>query len=154
MNQRWTIGDTERGLRRRNIALGLLLSLLLAGIVVYQNQHNPDQYNDVLLWSIVGFVVLANLVNYVRYRRWLRRSAEHVLELTDDRLEFSTGGDVSTLELAEITALRVFRRSGAVRHIQLLLPNNRGIRLEGYDDLEGLSCALAERLPADKVMGK
>ena len=152
MNQRWTIGAGERTLRQRNIAWGLLLSALLAGVVVYQNQQIPEQYNDVLLWSVVGFVALANLVNYVRYRRWLRRSAKHFLELTDDRLAFSTGGDISTLELAEITALRVFRRSGEVRHIQLLLPNNRGIRLEGYGDLEGLSCALAERLPAEKIM--
>ncbi len=154
MNRRWTIGVGERSLRRRNIAWGLLLSALMVGVVVYQNQHNPKEYNDVLLWSVVGFVVLANLVNYVRYRRWLRRSAEHYLELTGDRLAFSTGGEVSTLELTEITALRVFRRSGEARHIQLLLPNNRGIRLEGYDDLEGLSSALAERLPAEKIMDK
>jgi len=154
MNRRWTIGSGERTLRRRNIAWGLLLSLLLAGIVVYQNHQDPERYNDVLLWSVVGFVALANLVNYLRYRRWLRRSAEHFLELADDRLAFSTSGDVSTLELGEITALRAFRRSGEVRHIQLLLPNNRGIRLEGYDDLAGLLRALSERLPADKIMGE
>jgi hypothetical protein len=153
MNQRWTIGASERSQRRRNILWGLLLSLLLAGIVAYQNQHKPQQYNDILLWSVVGFVALANLINYLRYRRWLGRSAKHFLELTDERLSFSTDGEVSSLELAQITALRVFRRSGHVRHIQLLLPNNRGIRLEGYDDLEGLLRALSDRLPADKIMG-
>jgi hypothetical protein len=152
--QRWTIGSGERSLRQRNILWGLLLSLLLAGIIAYQNQHDPQQYNDVLLWSVVGFVVLANLINYLRYRRWLARSANHFLELTDERLSFSTAGEVSSLELSGITALRIFRRSGVARHIQLLLPNNRGIRLEGYDDLEGLWRALVERLPAEKIMGE
>jgi hypothetical protein len=154
MSQRWTIGTGERALRRRNIAWGLLLSLLLAAMVAFLNQRDPQQYNEVLLWSVVGFVALANLVNYLRYRRWLRRSAEHSLELRDDRLRFSTADEESVLELDQVTALRVFRRSGQLRHIQLLLPNNRGIRLEGYDDLDGLLRALSERLPAAKIMGE
>ena len=52
----------ERTLRRRNIAWGLFLSLLLAGIVAFQNQRDPEQYNDVLLWSVMGFVALATLL--------------------------------------------------------------------------------------------
>jgi hypothetical protein len=35
------------------------------------------------------------------------------------------------------TAVRVFLRAeGHLRHIQIRLQNNRGIRLEGYQDLE------------------
>lgn len=152
MSERWVIGEGERDQRRRNNGLGLALSLLLVAIIVYQNHNYPAQYNDVLLWSVVGFVIAANLISYYRFRRYLKRSAGHFLELADGQLRFSTAGEVSSLELNQIAAMRVFRRGARVSHVQLLLTTNRGIRLEGYEEMEGLVAALTRRLPADKIM--
>ena len=36
---------------------------------------------------------------------------------------------------------------------QLKLRNNRGIRLEGYADLEQLGGAIADRIPEEQVVG-
>lgn len=152
MAERWVIGEGEKALRRRNIGWGLVLSALLAAIIAYQNRHYPEQYNDVLLWSVIGFVILANLVNYYRYRRYLVRCADHFLEIADGQLRFSTAGEVSSLDLKQIAAVRVFRRAQKLRHIQLLLSNHRGIRLEGYEDIDRLLRELADRLPAEKIM--
>jgi len=47
-----------------------------------------------------------------------------------------------------------YRRKGQVEHIQLKLRNGRGIRLEGYADLEQLGGAIADRIPKELVVGR
>ena len=151
---RFRIGEEELRRRRRNLAWGLLLSALLAGIIAVQNYRYPQQYNDVLMWSVAGFVVLANLVNYLRHRRYLRLAREHYLEVLEDRLRFFSGGELSELELGGIAALRFFRRRGVLGHIQILLTNQRGVRLEGYQDMEQLGERLAGLVPQAKIIGR
>jgi hypothetical protein len=151
---KFTIGEAERRQRSRNVGWGLLFSLLLAGIVAYQNYRYPQEYNDVLLWSVVGFVILANLISYYRHRRYLTKIRQHFLELEPGRLVFCTGDDRSELDLEQIAALRLFRAGPRLRHIQILLKNQRGIRLEGYQDLDELARLLAEQIPPEKIMQK
>jgi len=151
---KFTIGEAETRKRSRNVGWGLLLSLLLVGVIAYEHARNPEQYNDVLLWSVVGFVTLANVINYYRHRRYLSKAREHSLELEPGRLVFRTGGDRSELDLAQIAAVRLFHTGERMRHIQILLKNNRGIRLEGYQHLGELARLLAEQIPPTKIMRK
>ena len=99
---RWVIGPGERAKRQRNIGWGLVFSLLLAGIVAFQNFNYPEKYSDVLFWSVVGFVVLANLINYYRYRGYLRKIRDHYLEVAPGQIRFFTGGEVSALEFDQV----------------------------------------------------
>ncbi len=149
---KFRIADEETGKRRRNLFYGLLFTSILAGVVALKNQQAPQQYNDVLLWSVVGFAVLANLVNYLRHRRWLRLSRDHFLEVLPNRIRFWTNGQMSELLPEDIAAVRFHQRRGRLQHIQILLTSKRGIRLEGYRDLEGLSRLLEEYLPEAKIM--
>jgi hypothetical protein len=149
---RFVIGDAELRKRSRNIAWGLAFSVLLAAVIAIANHRYPDRYGDALLWSVLGFVVLANLINYYRHRLYLRKVRGHYLELVPPRLIFCTGDDRSELDLQQIAALRLFRGGGRLRHIQILLKNNRGIRLEGYQELDELARLLTEQVPPGKIM--
>jgi hypothetical protein len=141
------ISDSELVQRKRRILFGLLFSLLLAALIAYQHLYYPEEYNDVLLWSVIGFVILANLVNYYRHRKYLRRAAVHHIEVLDGLLRFTTGDEVSELSLEEVAALRLFQTAGRLGHIQLRLNNGRGIRLEGYEAMDALAEALKKQLP-------
>ena len=99
-------------------------------------------------------VIVGNLVNYYRYRRYLRLVEDHRIEIGDDEVSFFTGTDKSVLDTKEIVALTFYRRKGQVEHIQLKLRNGRGIRLEGYADLEQLGGAIADRIPKELVVGR
>jgi hypothetical protein len=79
--------------------------------------------------------------------RYLRLIDDHCLEVVAGKLRFLTAGKCSELEFEQVSALRLFRRRGKLRHIQLLLKNNRGIRLEGYQDLDRLAQCLQDALP-------
>jgi len=105
-------------------------------------------------WSVIVVVVVGNLVNYYRYRRYLRLVEDHRIEIDGDEVSFFTGTEKSVLDTKEIAALTFYRRKGQVEHIQLKLMNNRGIRLEGYADLEQLGGAIADRIPKEKVVGR
>ena len=72
----FVIGRPEIEKRNRNLLWGLVLSLLLALVITVENYRDPITYNNALLWSIVAFLVLANLVNYFRYIRYLRPGLE------------------------------------------------------------------------------
>jgi len=151
---KFPIADEEPRRRRRNLLYALLLTSVLAAVVAVKHQQAPQQYNDVLLWSVVGFAILANLVNYLRHRRWLRLSREHFLEVLPDKIRFWTNGQPSELLPEQIAAVKFHRWRGRLRHIQILLNSKRGIRLEGYRDMEGLSRVLADHLPAAKIMDR
>ena len=149
---RFLISESEKKKRTTNLLIGLVLSLILAGVIGYENARYPEQYNDVLLWSVVGFVVLANLVSGYRHWRYKRLIRDHYLELLPGKLRFVTRDQASVLELDDVAAMRIFRKRGNLQHIQLLLKSQRGVRLEGYQDLEGLARLLSEQLPPEKLM--
>jgi len=140
--------------RKKNILLGGVFSLLLAILVVFGHARYPQTYNDVLLWSVLGFVVLGNLVNYYRHRRYLRLIRDHHVDILPGRIEFWTRGQKSELDIGEIAGLFLYRRKGVLAHIQVRLKNNRGIRLEDYGDLERMAQWIAEQLPKEHVVDR
>jgi hypothetical protein len=145
------ISDVEFERRNKRILYGLAWSIGLAVLVSIQHLHYPENYNDALFWSVIGFVALANLVNYYRHRKYIIKARTHRIELTDKTLRFITGSELSELKLPDVAAMSTFNQGKRLGHIQLKLRNGRGIRLEGYDDMDGLTAALQKRLP-DKQM--
>ncbi len=150
---RFKIGQTELQKRRKNLKIGSFFAAILVVFIYYNNYEYPEKYNDVLYWSIMGFIVLANSVGYYRYRRYLNRVKDHWLEVHSQQLQFFTQGHVSNLNIADIAALHFYRQKGTLQHIQIKLKNNRGIRLEGYDDLEVLADLLSEQVPKAHITG-
>ncbi|MBT8439585.1 MAG: hypothetical protein KJO91_07640 [Gammaproteobacteria bacterium] len=151
---RYSISETSLQTRKKNIFLGALFSLVLAAVITAGHIQYPETYNDIVLWSVIFMVVVGNLVNYYRYRRYLRLVKDHRIEIGDDKVTFFTGADKSVLETKEIVALTFYRRKEQVEHIQLKLRSGRGIRLEGYADLEQLGGAIADRIPKELVVGR
>lgn len=149
---KFKLGHNELEQRKKRILFGLVFSIALAGIITYQHLRYPEDYNDVLFWSVVGFVVLANTVNYYRHRRYQKLANNHDIELLDGLLRFTTGDEVSELSLQDVTSIRVFLRRKQLSHIQLQLGNGRGIRLEGYDNMPALAEGLREQLPDKELL--
>lgn len=148
----FVISQETLALRNRNLLWGVGLSLILAALIAFGHYRYPQTYNDVLLWSVVGFVILANLVNFVRHLRYRRLVKSHRVEVHPGILRFWTGPDKTELDLNDIAALRLFRNKGGLGHIQILLKNDRGIRLEGYRDLDRLATLLLEQVPKAHVV--
>lgn len=146
-NEVFSIGGQYLDRKAKNILWGAGLSLLLVAVVAIGRYRYPETYNDVLIWSIVLFVIGANLINYVRHRRYLRLIRDHSVEVVPGRMHFKTGTEVSELDLNDIAMVNLFRRKGVLHHMQLRLKNNRGIRIEGYSDLERMAALLAEQIP-------
>lgn len=144
----FSIGERYLDTKTKNILWGGGLSVVLVAVIAFGRYRYPETYNDVLLWSIVVFVIGANLINYLRHRRYLRLIREHRVELVSGRMLFWTGTEKSELDLDDIALVNLFRRKDVLHHIQLRLKNNRGIRLEGYRDLERMAALLAEQIPA------
>ncbi len=151
-SERFLIGASERGKRWRNIVWGIVLSAALVIVVLVGHERDPASYNATLLWSVIAFAVLINLVNLVRFLRYQRLIRQHYLEFLPGKLRFSTRGEVSELDLQQVAAMRLFRRGGSLQHIQLQLKNNRGVRLEGYENLARLEQLLRDELPEGRVM--
>ncbi|MDX2456226.1 MAG: hypothetical protein QNL87_01840, partial [Gammaproteobacteria bacterium] len=149
----YAISETSLQARKKNILLGVLFSLVLAAVISAGRFQYPETYNDVFFWSVIIVVVVGNLVNYYRYRRYLRLVEDHRIEVDGDEVSFITGTEKSVLDTKEIVALTFYHRKGQVGHIQLKLRNNRGIRLEGYADLEQLGGAIADLIPNEQVVG-
>jgi hypothetical protein len=150
----YSISETSLQTRKKNVFLSALLSLVLVAVTTAGHFQYPETYNDMVFWSVIIAVVAGNLVNYYRYRRYLRLIEDHRIEIDGDEVSFFTGTDKSVLDTKEIVALTFYRRKGQVEHIQLKLRNNRGIRLEGYVDLEQLGGAIADRIPKELVVGR
>lgn len=151
---KFTISPESIRKRNKNILWGGLFSMLLAAVVIYGHSQSPDKYNQTLLWSVVGFVVLGNLVNLYRHLRYLRLIRNHHLEVHPGSVQFWTGGEKTELDLKDVAGLFIYRKRGALEHIQVRLKNNRGIRLEGYGDLEQLAAELGKDLPEGHVVDK
>jgi hypothetical protein len=150
----YSISATSLVARKKNIFLSVLLSLILAAAITTEHIQHPETYNDLFFWSVIIAVVLGNLVNYYRYRRYLQLIKDHRIEINGDDISFLTRNEKSVLNIKEIVALTFYRKKGQVEHIQLKLKNNRGIRLEGYAGLEQLGVAIAERIPKEQVVGR
>jgi hypothetical protein len=147
------IGKEELQKRSKNIRIGGFLAAILVIFIAYHNNQYPAKYNDVLFWSIMGFIILANLVGYYRYRRYLKMVKDHWLEVHPGQLQFHTKGEVSELNIDHIAALNFYRHKGTIRHIQIKLKNNRGIRLEGYEDINTLGNLIADQIPKAHISG-
>ncbi len=152
--QTFTISPESITKRNKNVLLGGFFSLLLAAVVMAGHISDPQTYNSVLLWSVLGFAVIANLVNYYQHWRYVRRIQDHRIEVYPGRVEFWTGGEKSVLDIGDIAGLFLYRSRGVLRHIQVRLTNNRGIRLEGYADAEGLARAIAGQLPKEHLVDR
>jgi len=150
----YSISETSLQTRKKNILLSALFSLVLAAVIATGHFQYPETYNDMVLWSVIIAVLVGNLVNYYRYRHYLHLVEDHRIEIDGDEVFFITGTEKSVLDIKEIVTLTFYRRKGQVEHIQLKLRNNRGIRLEGYADLEQLGGAIAERIPKQLVVGR
>jgi len=150
----YSISETSLQTRKNNIFLSVLFSLVLAAVITAGHFQYPETYNDMFFWSVITLVVVGNLVNYYRYRRYLRLVGDHRIEIDGNEVSFFTGTEKSVLDTKDIVALTFYRRKGKVEHIQLKLLNNRGIRLEGYADLEQLGGAIADRIPKEQVVGR
>ena len=150
----YTISETSLQTRKKNIFLSALLSLVLALVITAAHYQYPETFNDLFFWSVIIVVVVGNLVNYYRFRRYLRLVEDHRVEIDGDKVSFFTGAEKSVLDTKDIVVLTFYRRRGQVEHIQLKLINNRGIRLEGYTDLEQLGGAIADRIPKEQVVGR
>ena len=151
---RYFISKTSLHARKKNNLLGALFALVLAAVITAGHFQYPETYNDFVFWSVIIVVVVGSLVNYYRYRRYLRLAADHRIEIDGDDISFFTGNEKTVLNTKEIVALTFYRRKGQVEHIQVKLKNNRGIRLEGYADLEQLGDAIADRLPKERVVDR
>lgn len=140
--------------RTRNIFWGMILSLALVGVLEFERYRDPDNFNDALRRSVVIFLILANGFNYYRHRRYLRLTRDHRVEIHPGRVQFWTGGAKTELDIKDVAAMTLYRRRRNKRlgHIQLRLKNSRGIRLEGYEDLEGLAARLAEQIPKAHIL--
>lgn len=139
--------------RSRNILWGLVLSLLMVSVIELGHYREPDTFNEALRFSVLLFLLLANGVNYQRHRRYLRMVKDHRVEIHSGKVQFWAGGEKTELDLKDVAAMNLYRRrrSGTLRHIQLRLKNHRGIRLEGYEDLEGMASELGAQLPPAHV---
>jgi len=149
----YSISKASLQTRKNNIFLGALFSLVLVVVITAGHYQYPETYNDMLFWSVIVAVVIGNLVNYDRYRRYLRLVEHHRIEIDGDEVSFFNGSEKSVLAVKDIVTLTFYRRKGRLEHIQLKLRNNRGIRLEGYTDLEQLGRAIADRIPKELVVG-
>ncbi|MFK5893892.1 MAG: hypothetical protein QM504_11790 [Pseudomonadota bacterium] len=150
---RFKITKEELQKRRKNITMGGFFAAVLVIFIAYHNNQYPAKYDDVLYWSIMFFIIVANLVGYYRYRRYLRMVKEHWIEVHTGQLQFHTKGQVSELHIDDIAALTFYRKKETLQHIQIKLKNNRGIRLEGYEDLKTLGKLLSDQVPKAHISG-
>jgi hypothetical protein len=148
----FTIGEQFLTARSKNILWGGVLSLVPIAAIALGRYRYPETYNDVLLWSVVALVSGANLVSYLRYRRYLRLIEDHGVEVCPGKLRFRARAEDSELDLNDIALVNLFRRKGVLRHIEIRLQDNRGIRLEGYKDLEHMAGLLVEQVPKAHVV--
>lgn len=149
----YTISEASLQIRKKNILMSALFSLALIAIVSTAHMLYPKTYNDMLLWSVITLVIIGNLINYYRHRRYLRLIRDHRVEIDGDEIQFHTGSEKSVLNAKDIAMLTFYRKKGKIDHIQLKLRNNRGVRLEGYGELEQMGRAIAQRIPQQQVDG-
>ncbi len=148
------IGKEELNKRSKNNKWGFFFASILVAFIAYHNSEYPAKYNDVLFWSIMGFIILSVLIGLYRYIRYLAMVKDHWLEVQEDEIVFHNKGEDSKLNPDDIASLTFYRSKGILEHIQIKLKNTRGIRLEGYDNMEKLGDLIAEKIPKEHIIGK
>jgi hypothetical protein len=140
----FTIGKDEIEKRRKNIFLGLIFSVGLAVLLGYMNGNDATKYNDLLLGSVVFFLVFANIINGYRYLQWLKLITTHRIEPGEDSICFFKGDAESTLKGKDIAKITAKRKDNRLTAITIELNIGNKIRLEGYDNMDGLLTALQQ----------
>lgn len=151
-SERFIIAPEEKRRRWIRAGWGVLFSTAIIAVVALDHARDPQPSTRALLWSVILVLTVANLGNLFFLLRYLRRMPHHHLELASGRLRFVTADESSELDLGQVAAIRLFRRWGRLQHIQLVLRNSRGIRLEGYRDLQRLADLLQNALPSGKLL--
>jgi membrane protein YdbS with pleckstrin-like domain len=86
----YSISETSLQTRKKNIFLGALFALVLAAVITAGHFQYPETYNNMVFWSVIIVVAVGNLVNYYRYRRYLRLVEDHRIEIGGDEVSFFT----------------------------------------------------------------
>jgi hypothetical protein len=148
------IGKEELKKRSKNNKWGIFFATILVLFIAYHNNEYPAKYNDVLFWSIMGFIILSVLIGLYRYFRYLAMVKDHWVKVDHDQIVFHTKGEDSRLNTGDIASLTFYRSKGKLEHIQIKLKNTRGIRLEDYENLELLGDLIAAQIPKEHIIGK
>ena len=148
----FTIGPDEIAKRKKNILLGLGFSVGLTALIGYANGVDSMKYNDILLGSVVFFLVFANIINAFRFFQWLKQIPTHRIQMSNGALHFYKGSAVSTLKPDNIAKLKLRKKNGSLITITVTLNIGNKIRLEGYNDMEGLLAAFQQVAPKDLLI--
>ncbi len=146
------ISVAEIAKRRKNILLGLLFSIGLAVTLAMANATNQEKYNDMLLGSVVFFLVFANIINATRHLQWQKQIKTHRIEVGNTGLMFIKGDEQNELLGEKIANLKTKEKNGLVTTIFVELATGNKIRLEGYDGMTELAALIQNMMPP-KVAG-
>ena len=147
-NSERTFRISEAVIRKRhfNTALGIVFGIALCLIALRGNTVDSEKYNDTLLASIVGFVILFCLFNLVGHIRYTLNSRKHHLEVGEDCVTFVTGAKESVLPLSEVALAEQQSRLREGPSLMMRLKNKRIVRLAGYERQEALIALVTQRI--------
>ena len=140
------ISEGEIRKRQFNTGLGIVLGVALCVIALQGNAADSQRYNDTLLVSIVGFVIIFCLFNLVAHIRYIVNSRKHHLEVGEDRITFVTGTTESVLPLIEVALAEQQSRLREGPSLMLRLKNKRIVRLAGYERQEVLIALVSQSI--------
>jgi hypothetical protein len=145
---------SEAVIRKRNLntAWGIVFGVALCAITLRGHAVDSDKYNDTLLLSVLGFVILFCLFNLVGHFRYVRNSRKHHLEVGEDRITFVTGADESVLPLSEVALAERQSRLREGPSLMMRLKNKRVVRLVGYERQEDLIALVSQRIASIQAL--
>ncbi len=148
-----TFRISEAVIRKRNLstAWGIVFGVALCVITLRGHAVDSNRYNDTLLVSVVGFVILFCLFNLVGHLRYVRNSRKHHLQLGEDRITFVTGSDQSELLLSEVAFAERQNRRREGPSVMMRLKNKRIVRLAGYERQEDLIALVMEGIARSRT---
>ena len=147
-NAHRTFRISEEVIRKRHLsaAWGIVFGVALCAITLRGHAIDSNKYNDTLLVSVVGFVILFCLFNLAGHFRYVRKSRKHHLEVGEDSLTFVTGADESVLPLNEVALAEQQSRLREGPSLMMRLKNKRIVRLVGYERQEALIALVSQRI--------
>ena len=140
------ISDAVIRKRHLNIVVGIVLGVALCLITLRGHAIDSDKYNDTLLLSIVGFVILFCSFNLFGHMRYVRNSRRHHLQVGEDRITFVTGANESVLKLSDVAQAEPQSRFREGPSLMMRLNNKRIIRLVGYERQQALIELVSQRI--------
>lgn len=143
-----TFRISEAAIRRKhfNTGLGIVLGIALCVVVLQGHAVDRDTYNDTLLISVVVFIALFSLFNLAGHIRFVLNARKHHLEVSEDRIIFVTGSNLSVLMLNEVTFSEQQSRLREGPSLMMQLKNKRIVRLVGYERQEALTKLVGQRI--------